>query len=123
MKIIKVGIRTFKVLEPWEVNCDHDFSVGVMVEKVINPNKEFVEGYGCEPLVVRFTGDRKCVKCGMLESVFREGMRRKQKLDKIAKRLKGRKDEEKLDKMAEGEENNEVTKKRKRGRPRKEAKE
>lgn len=58
----------FTILNDDEVECEHEFPEETYYESIpVNPNGEFVVGYGCEPVSVRVERKRPhafCVKCG-----------------------------------------------------------
>jgi len=70
-----VGGVEFTILDNDEVQCNHEFPEVVYYESVlVNPNGEYVVGYGHEPVFVRIEHKRPsalCVKCGFAREKLR----------------------------------------------------
>ena len=96
--------QEYVLLNPNEVDCNHDFSRRVVSAIFVNPGGEFVVGHGSSPLYVDEVTDFMCVRCGMLKSYYDKFKKEK---ETTTKRGRGRPS---LDPKKE-------TSKRGRGRP------
>ena len=63
MRTKRVGTQTFTLLDDNEVTCEHEYTP--VTEFVsVNPNGEYVVGYGHAPVCMEQTVGSRCVKCG-----------------------------------------------------------
>lgn len=67
---VSIGEYKFIVLDEIELGCDHDFR-DYHEHFCINSHREYVIGYGTQPVSVQVKVGAKCLKCGRLMR-FRE---------------------------------------------------
>jgi len=69
MRKVIVGDTEFVLLEPDEIDCEHGDWQPIYKDIVVNPNGEFVQGYGSSQVVVRVVCGQQCAFCGYIEEV------------------------------------------------------
>lgn len=72
-----VGGMEFTILDKDEVQCEHEFPTEIYYESVlVNPNGEYVQGYGHCPVSVCIEHERQvafCMKCGFERNKLPQG--------------------------------------------------
>lgn len=66
MKRKTIGECEFVILDDDEVHCEHKRTEPIYSNVLVNPNGEYVEGYGRVPVCVQTITGQRCASCGLV---------------------------------------------------------